>query len=272
MSWGDDLRAARQVVGLSREALARISGLSASTVKSYEDGSRNPSRPMLIALLYALRVDLRVRNSILIEAGFAPDLESETAGEPSGYMYSLEEAKEHVDQMPWPAFVFKEVFEVVCANEITERVWDIDLEREFTPGIERNMLAVSSRPRFTDICENWDDMARVAIAILKGHHRGAEQLEQLSPYFAEVMQRFQTGNPQYVGRFLALWQGTPARDPKIRFLYPAVFNLPGIGRMSFISVVNTCNEPEGLAFNDWVPTDAESWVNLEKLRRSPRRR
>ena len=35
-------------------------------------------------------------------------------------------------------------------------------------------------------------------------------------------------------------------------------------------MVNPASEPDGLAFNDWIPLDGETWaalVQLEKLRR-----
>jgi hypothetical protein len=51
-------------------------------------------------------------------------------------------------------------------------------------------------------------------------------------------------------------------------VYPVVWNEPGIGRISFRAVVTTANEPAGLAFNDWIPADAESWEHLEAVLKS----
>jgi hypothetical protein len=159
--------------------------------------------------------------------------------------------------------------EVLGCNDICERLWGIDLEREFPKPIDRNMLSVASDPRFGDRIENWDDMVRIAIGTLKGHHRGPEDIERAGPYFAQVMQRFSRGEPRFVSRFMELWQETPARDPKIRWQYPVVWQQPGVGTLTFLGVANTANDPEGLAFQDWIPCDAETWECLAKIRRQP---
>lgn len=265
MTWGEELRAARQDLGLSREALSKLSGVSAATVKAYEDGTRNPSRLMLTAILEALKVDRAARNSILTKAGFAPDGQSLGSVTEPGYMFTVEEAAEYLQQYPWPAFVLNEFVEVVCCNKLAERLWGIDLEREFPDHIDRSMLAVASNPRFADKVDNWEDMMRVATGIFKGHHRGPEDLERASPYFSQVMQRFVTGDPKYVRRFMELWQETPPRPPKVRWSFPVIWNEPNIGVVRFECFVSTANEPDGLAFNDWIPMDAESWQNFSAI-------
>ena len=42
------------------------------------------------------------------------------------------------------------------------------------------------------------------------------------------------------------------------------------GLLRFLAVVNAANEPKGLAFNDWIPIDAQTWevVNSAKSSRS----
>ncbi len=272
MSWGEDLRACRQAVELSRESLARASGVSAATVKSYEDGSRNPSRRMLVALLDALKVERHKRNAILVGAGFAPDGQFLGPSRLPGFMFTLEEAKDQVDQCPWPSFVVNEFMELMCCNKICERLWDIDLSREFAPGIERNMLSVASSLRFAERMGNWDDLVRLAIGVFKGHYRGPEELEQASPYFAQVMHRYAQGEPRLVERFTELWQETDPLGAKVRLMYPIVWHQPGYSPMRFQGLVTTANESEGLAFNDWIPCDAQTWECLGKIPKRGSRR
>ena len=124
VSWGDDLRGCREAVSLSREALARAAGVSAATVKSYEDGSRNASRQMLLALLNALKVERQKRNAILVGAGFAPDGQLLGPSRLPEFMFTPDEANEQVEQCPWPSFVVNEFMEVVCCNDIFQRLWD----------------------------------------------------------------------------------------------------------------------------------------------------
>jgi transcriptional regulator with XRE-family HTH domain len=266
VSWGDDLRACREAVGLSRESLAQLAGLSGATVKAYEDGSRNPSRELLIALLDALKLERHMRNTILVGAGFAPDGFFLGPSHLPDFMFSLDEAIGHIAGCPWPAFIVNEYMELVGANEVCLRLWDIDLQHEFPPGIGRNMLSVASTTRFAERMANWDDLVRLAISIFKGHYRGAEDLEQASPYFAEVMQRYAQGEPRFVARFAELWLETPPLRAKVRLMYQAVWREPGVGDLRFQGLTTTANEADGLAFNDWIPVDAETWECLGRLR------
>lgn len=262
--WHLTLRAAREAVHLTRDALGQLAGVSPETVKAYELGVRQPSSGLLIALLEALKLERGARNGILMAAGFAPD--GWVLG-PSGYptfMFDKDEAIEYVQQLRWPAFVMNEFLEVVGVNRICEQLWGIDFEREFPTSLDRNMLAVSSQPRFATKV-NWDEMLSVAIAVFKGHHRGAEGVEQGSPYFNEVIARFMQGEPHYVTRFFELFQATPPREPKVRWSYPVVWTEPGLGVLRFEAVVSTANEPDGLAFNDWMPLDAATWDRLGKI-------
>ena len=86
-----------------------------------------------------------------------------------------------------------------------------------------------------------------------------------------MLDRFLKGDPKYVGRLMQLWQETLPREPKVRWEYEVLWNEPGIGRMRFLAVVNTASEPDGLAFNDWMPVGAETWKNFEALQKRGRR-
>jgi hypothetical protein len=217
---------------------------------------------MLVALLDALKMERATRNRILVAAGFAPDGHFLGPDQHPHYMFTPEEALKHMEQLPWPAFIFNDFVEVVVANQVAQRLWGIDLDREFPKPIDRNMLAVSSNSRFADKVTNWEEMVSVGISVFKGHHLGPEALERLSPYFAEVVQRFSQGDPAHAARFAALWQETEVRDPKVRWTYPVIWEESGVGRITFQGLVTTANEPDGLAFNDWIPCDADSWATL----------
>jgi len=36
--------------------------------------------------------------------------------------------------------------------------------------------------------------------------------------------------------------------------------------MRFLAMVSTASEPDGLAFNDWIPVDASSWEVLAMVK------
>ena len=223
---------------------------------------------MLVALLNVLKVERQKRNAILVGAGFAPDGQSLGPSRLPEFMFTPDEANEQVEQCPWPSFVVNEFMEVVCCNDVCQRLWDIDLNRDYAPGIERNMLSVASSVKFAERMGNWDDMVRLAIGVFKGHYRGPEELDAASPYFAQVMLRYAQGEPRFVTRFTELWQDTPPLGAKVRLMYPIEWREPGYCPMHFQGLVTTANEPDGLAFNDWVPCDAQTWEELTKLARA----
>ncbi len=251
---------------ISQRALAKQAGVSAATVKAYELGLRRPSRELLTAILDSLKVERAQRNRILMSAGFAPDGLSLRPDNPD-LMFTIEEAAEEIERYRWPAFALDEFMEVVAANRIAQRLWGVDLRREFTGPIERNLLSVASNPRFAERCVNWDEAIGVMISVFKGHYRGQETLEQPSPYFEVVLQRFFQGDQKYVNRFLSLWDDTPPATAKLRWSYPIVWEEPGIGRMRFHCFASSANEWDGLAFNDWIPLDDKTWQALDALAR-----
>lgn len=260
--WSQRLLAARKALRISRSELAARAGMSAQTVKAYELGLRHPSRSLLTALLDALKMERRARNEILEAAGFAADGRHLGPDRAPNYMYTLDEALEYIERLPWPAFVFNDVIEVVVANRVAQRLWSVDLENEFLEPIERNMLGISTLPRFGDNIQNWDELISVGISVFKGHHLGAESLESTSLYFGEILERFVKGNPEYAVRFAGLWQQAEPHEAKVRWEYPVEWKEPGVGHITFRGIATTCNEPDGLAFNDWIPVGAESWANL----------
>ena len=261
--WAAALREARKVLQLSQRALATAAGVSSQTIKAYELGLRRPSRALLSSILDALKLERGARNRILTAAGFAPDGLS-LRPQPYELMFTLEEAAAEVERYPWPAFVANELMEVLAANRVAQRLWGVDLLAEFPTPVERNLLNLASKARFAERLANWDEAVKVMIAVLKGHHRGAETLEQPSLYFEAVLREFSKGDKRFVGRFLSSWDNTPPAPPKMRWSYPVVWDAPA-GRMRFHCFVSAANEVDGLSFNDWIPLDGETWRRLALL-------
>ena len=263
-NWREDLRDARKRLGLSQRKLAEHSGLSYEALRKYETGQRHPSRPHLIALLDALKAERTERNAILEGAGFASDGLATGPWLIQGFMFTAQEAADLVEDQPWPAFVSNEMMEVTAANGVAQRLWGVDLRTELLDALDRNLLVVVSNPRFAERC-NLKDALQVMVAVFKGHHRGAETLESPSPYFAAVLQRFFAGERRYIEPFLNAWLTATPRSPKVRWDYPIVWEDPIAGTMRFRCVVSPASEPDGLAFNDWIPTDSETWLALNRL-------
>jgi transcriptional regulator with XRE-family HTH domain len=263
--WFEMLSSARERLGLTQAQLAAKAHISVPSIKAYESGRRHPSQPYLTTILDALNIDRAERNKILGTAGYASDSYELGPWSDSQFMFTVEEASALIDGSPWPAFLSNEMMEVAAANAPVQRLWSVDLRREFLNPIERNLLSVASDPRFAERCTNLSEVLIVMASVLKGHHRGAEALDNPSPYFAAVLERFLGGDPKYIQPFLRAWQDAIPRTPKIRWEYPIVWDDPDVGTLHFLAVVNPASEPDGLAFNDWIPLDSETWAALRKL-------
>jgi transcriptional regulator with XRE-family HTH domain len=261
--WFVKLAGARKQLGVSQAELAARSHVSLVSIRSYEGGKRHPSRPYLTAVLDALQCERGVRSEIMAAAGFAPDGYDLRPAFPA--VFSTEEATAEVARAPWPAFVTTEYMEVLAANSMAQAVWGVDLRQEFTETADRNLLVVAGNPRFADQCENWDDIVGRMASIYKGHHRGAETLDEPSAYFSSVLDRFIAGDPAYVARFFKLWQAAQPSLPRMRWSYDVQWRHPVVGPMRFHALVGAGNEILGFAFNDWIPVDSETWLALGSL-------
>jgi len=264
-AWYEMLAAARTRLDLSQAELADRAAISLHTLKAYEQGRRHPSVQYLRSVLDALKLDRTERGQILEAAGYALDWQ-DLGPDPRDFGYDATGAQAEVDRASYPCFVLSEFAEVICANQLVQRLWGVDLRVEYTDVHDRNLLSVASNPRFADRCENWDEAVGTLVAVFKGHHRGNEALEAPSPYFKRVLERFMAGDPRYVRRFLELWEKVPPATMQLRWHYRVVWRDPAAGRMEFDCLVTTCNVRDGWAFDDWIPVDAPSWAALERLR------
>ena len=266
--WRSDLRAWRDTAGYSRQQLAGLSGVSADSIKSYEDGRRSPSRESLTALLNVLHTDRHLRNQILEQAGFAAD--SVAAGrERLDPQHSLEQAVAEISGLPWPAFVANELMAVVEANALAQSLWGVDLDYEFNTLVERNLLAVMTTPRIANCIANWDEAAGILASMVKGSFGEASTSPTGSvPYYAAVMEHLMAGDLTYVQRFLARWADATPRIMKWRFSYPIRWQHPLVGPLRFHATVNLVNHDDYLTINEWIPIDEESWNALHRLRDS----
>lgn len=269
--WRKVLKSARLNLKLSQAQLARLAAVSAETVRGYEAGRRTPTRDTLEAIITPLSLDRLEANQVRYQLGFASQyLPIVTMG--PGFMFTIPELREWIEETPWPQFVLDENVEVVVANSVVQKVWGVDFHQEFLTLQQRNLTSVATNPRFADRAVNWEEMVAYNVAVWKGHHLGPESLDQPSPYFNAVLTELAKGDPAYVGRFLDVWQRTAPKTPKVRDRYPVIWRDPDHGEMRFLALSSTANEWEGLFFHDWIPTDAPTWEALDRLidRKPPR--
>lgn len=267
--WRANLRETRRRLGLTQAKLADLAGISPDALRGYESGRRHPRRDHLSRIIEALQMDRAWRNRVLFAAGYAPDGPEMAPEDLHEWWLTPEEAATEIATYAWPAFIMSERGEVLSANAAAQLVWSVDLTREFLDPVERNLFSIASLPRFADRCLNWDEAMTVIAVMFKNFHRRTELPEAPSPYFAAVIERFMQGDPKYVSRLAEIWEQAPAHHRyKIRWAYPIVWDQPGLGVMRFSCLISTGGEMDGLAINDWIPVDSQSWQVLEAAKRA----
>lgn len=268
MRWNERLRHGRDALGLSRSALGARSGVPAETIRRWEDGSRRPPEAKLRALLAELKIVGAESNEILEDAGYHSEPTLFPNWRFPDYFYSADELDSVVETMPWPEFVVDNNVQVVAANRAAQALWGVDFpaERRSRSRAQMNLLAVASDNRFADRLVNWDEVIGIMASVVKGQPRDPESLDEPSAYFNEVMAEFARGDPAFLARFLKSFAAAPAREPKCRWTFRVVWMDDEFGEMRFVAMASTASEPAGLAFNDWIPVDADTWTVLEKVK------
>ncbi len=140
------------------------------------------------------------------------------------------------------------------------------MEAEFPDPHDRHLLSVATMPRFADRCLNWDEAIGTIIATWRNHRRGPESFDEPSPLFAGIVERLLNGDPNYVSRLADLWQNAPPIKVKMRWSYRIVWQVPGLDVMRFQGFLSAANEPDGYMFYDWIPADAPTWDQLDRLK------
>jgi transcriptional regulator with XRE-family HTH domain len=272
-SWRNILRAARERPGITRAQLAALSGVPADTIRRWEDGTRNPTLPRLLRVLDALDCASAEANAILLGAGFPTQRTLFPTDRFPNYFYTVEELQTVVEGVPWPEFVTNDNIEVVAANATVEALWGIDFARERArrKPPQMNLLSVAGDRLFTDHVLNWDECLATLASVFKGRPRNPQTLDQPDTYFNAVLAEFAKGDPAFLSQMINVFASTPAREAKCRWTYRVDWKDSEFGEMRFVALVNTASEPDALAFNDWIPVDAESWNQLEQVKARARR-
>jgi len=263
------LREERRRLRLTQEQLATAAHLSTETIAKYERGTRTPGREALFRILEVLQVPQVRAREILTDAGFAPLERLFPVSANPGYYFTLAEAADYVETVPWPRFVVNNVMEIVVANRAAQRLWDIDFETEYAARSRQQLhfLALMVEPRFASRIVNFEECLATVVSILKGVPRGGAALENPGLWVQSVLGQYLANDPDALVRLLRAWEMAPAAVPKVHWGYRIVWRHPTAGEIVFRGVVSDASEPDGLAFNDWVPTDAGSHANLERVMR-----
>jgi transcriptional regulator with XRE-family HTH domain len=267
-SWNDRLRTWRASQGLSREALATAVGVSAESIKAYELAKRRPPRDVLIAVLNGLSVHAREREVIFSEVGYASGGQRVGSDLPQPE-HTFDDCLREIHLVEWPAVVTDEAMDVLAANRAAQRLWGVDLSREFNTPVQRNLLAQMSNPRIADQMANWEEAVRILLTLVKGSFGDITEENPRNSYYQAVMQHFLAGDPRYVQDAMRIWMEVEPEIYKWRFQYPVHWRHPEFGVLRFKVIANLVNRGERLSLNDWVPQDGRAWEAVRALSWSP---
>jgi transcriptional regulator with XRE-family HTH domain len=264
--WRLRLREERGDLGLTQAELGLAAGVSAETVRKYESGARTPTREHLAALLRALQVPQARAREILRGAGFASADTLFPADAYPAYYFTAEEAAAEVQAAPWPQFVVNDAQEIVAANRAAELLLGVDLAVELASRgrAQLHFLSLVAEPRFSGRIANFEECLAMVVGALKGVPAGGPAIDAPGPWAEQVLARVAAMNPGALATLLRVWERTPPRPARSRWTYPLVWREPE-GDIRFTGLVTTASEPDGLAFSDWLPSDAASHLLLEQV-------
>lgn len=263
LDWRAELRRLRLRRRLSQAEVARRTGLSPSAVKAYERGDRRPSARALDAMIEAVGLTHDEANPIRAGAGYAIDWQGVLA---SRYIAEQAQLWRQADELPWPAFITNQGSYVVHWNRAFERLWDVDVEREFPDPVSRSLLGGAAIGRFARCIVNYQETMAFFLGMIKGDPRIRQDLADPAPWHRDAVQHLADGDPRELRRLLDAWEHAEPIAHRIRHQYRVVWRYRGVApEMRFIGLHTVCDIWNELSWQEWVPADADSWVALASL-------
>jgi len=154
---GDLLRDWRSVRRLSQLDLALAADVSSRHLSCVETGRAQPSRDLVSRLAQTLELPLREQNTLLVAAGYAPEYSETALTAPE--MATARKAIELIlnKQDPYPGIVMNRHWDLLMANESTERIfrWLLD-----GPPAQSNIMKTFFDPLgVRPYVVNWEECA-----------------------------------------------------------------------------------------------------------------
>lgn len=258
--WIGAIKTWRDRRGLSQPQLAKRSGISLGSIKSYETGARRPSKEALESLIAALGIPVDEANRILGGAGYAVDwrgLFEERYAPPT-----IAELSAQAEAVAWPVLVTNQAFDLAVANAAAQRLFEVDLDREFTGYGERNLLSRVVEQRFASRLENWDEVVQFMCALAKADPRWrSEDPGRPAPWLEEAVKRLLGGDPALIKRLLQLWEEAEPIQHSILRPYRVRWRHDG-EVLSFSCRMIMADIWGEMHWNEWIPEDEATWCNI----------
>jgi len=262
--WRVRLKVWREHIGMTWPELARRSGLAQATLKAYANGSRQPSREALEAVISALGIPREEAEEIIQNAGYATDPEAIFGSRAEAL--SLQDLAREGDGCPWPTYVSNQSFDVLYANRALQAIFDVDLDYEYQGFGERNLLGGITHEEFACRVGNWDELVTFMIGLAKGDPRwGTDAMMTPPPWLERPIKRFFEGNPARIQRFSELWGSAPPLRHRVRHRYRIRWVYRPGTILNFRGLLSLADLRTELHWNEWVPLDVETWQSLSEI-------
>lgn len=238
---------------LSQLELSGRLGVSARHLSFVETGRANASRALLLQLAAQLEMPLRVRNELLLAAGYAPAFTKHSLGEEN--MWAVRAALDVVltGHEPYPAIAVDENFNLVAANRGCLVLLEGVAARLLEPPL--NVMRMCLHPE--GLAPRLVNLGQARACMLARVRRAAEVigLTEAADLYAELV-AYPAGEPAPASRGVELY-------------VPLRLRLPDGGELTLLNTIATFGTAldvtvEGLALESFFPADPAS---AEQLRR-----
>jgi transcriptional regulator with XRE-family HTH domain len=256
------LRQYRERAGVSRASLATRAGVSPHSIKAFEFGERHPKEATLNALIDALGLTREQANPVRRALGYPEDWYAilHDRFRPEDVDWQAE-----VDACPWPAFIANQAIDVPYSNLPMARILRADPASDLLVREERNLLSQVTNRRFVELFANFDEVVTFMIGTVKGDPRWQQSLANPSPWMRSRFEMLAGGDPDYLARFLRLWNDAPPVPHRARHTYPVRMYHPSGALMRFRASATIADLWNELTWHDWAPEDAKTWQLLRDL-------
>ena len=259
-SVGGLLRQWRERRRMSQLALAVEAEVSSRHLSFMETGRSHPSREMVLLLSEVLDVPPRARNDLLAAAGYAPIYRESDLDSPE--MAQFRRALDFLlrQQEPYPAIVLDRYWNILLANEGTDRFMGLWMEPEAVAALgPPNGLRLICHPQaLRPYIVNWE---ATAAALIQWLHR-------------DLLRSADAGLRLLLDELLAYpdvphnWRTLDLDAPTAPFL--AIEMQKGAVRLSFFTTLTTLGTPYDITLHElriesFFPADESTNTTLQQL-------
>ena len=259
--FGSLLREFRLRAGQTQQQLAQTSGLSASTIQSYEIGRRLPEAGAVERLRKVLGLNTGDHAHFRVAAGLEPP----ETGLQAAWLKARGAPNtvwDEVQAADWSSLVTNERREVVAWNRLANRVGEKDLAT--LSQFERSVLRMAATEHFDRHLTNWKELIGRLISQLKLE---SGDLSQGPPplFLQAVLESIGKDDPRFLPTIFDLFINAPVWREESRNVHPIKWKLDDGTELAFHGSFGDWSNYDGLWSFDWHAADAATarWVQTQ---------